>query len=204
MAYIYVALMFILLMVFYVYLKIRNKKQQNLFAYETKKAIRNIAISAVLMALAAILKVYGIMITEQMRISFYAIPLILVGLICGIDYGILACLGADLIYSMFSGFPFNPAYTISILFWGYLGGCLKLLEEKQNKLSVVLVTLGVLITSLLETHINLLSNYVLYGSGVAFMSLIYKYIILIVKVPIITFLVILIYKRVVKKLFKQK
>ena len=166
-------------------------------------AIRNIAISSIMMALAAILKVYGIMIGTDMRISFYAIPLILAGLVCGIDYGILAALGADIVYSMFSGYAFNITYTIGALFWGMLGGILKYYDSRFNRLSIILVVVGVILTSLLETHINLLSNLILYGTETTLALLFYKYLIIIIKIPIICIFTILLYNRVIKKIIKE-
>ena len=78
MAYIYAASVIIILIAIYLYLKFKeNKKDGKALKNESKHAIRNIAISSILMALAAILKVYGIMIGTDMRLAFYSIPLIL-------------------------------------------------------------------------------------------------------------------------------
>ena len=205
MPYIYAAFVIIILIAIYLFIKFKeNKKDKNVLKKESKHAIRNIAISSILMALAAILKISGIMIGTDMRLAFYAVPLILAGLVCGVDYGILAALGADLVYSAVSGYAFNVTYTIGAILWGLLGGILKYQQNKKNKLNLFLVFIGVLIASLLETHINLLSNLILYGKGTTFVLMLYKYLIIIIKLPIITFLVILINERVVKKIFADK
>ena len=205
MAYIYAASVIIILITIYLFLKFKeNKKDGKALKNESKYAIRNIAISSILMALAAILKVYGIMIGTDMRLAFYSIPLILAGLVCGVDYGILAALGADLVYSSVSGYAFNITYTIGAILWGLLGGIFRYWQNKHHKLSIIIVFLGVLIASLLETHINLLSNLILYGKGTTMILMLYKYLIIVIKIPIITSLVILLNERVVKKIFIDK
>lgn len=205
MAYIYAASVIIILIAIYLYLKFKeNKKDGKALKNESKHAIRNIAISSILMALAAILKVYGIMIGTDMRLAFYSIPLILAGLVCGVDYGILAALGADLVYSAVSGYAFNITYTIGAILWGLLGGIFRYYQAKHYKLNIIVVFIGVLIASLLETHINLLSNLILYGKGTTMVLMLYKYLIIVIKIPIITSLVILLNERVVKKIFVDK
>ena len=205
MAYIYAASVIIILIAIYLYLKFKeNKKDGKALKNESKHAIRNIAISSILMALAAILKVYGIMIGTDMRLAFYSIPLILAGLVCGVDYGILAALGADLVYSAVSGYAFNITYTIGAILWGLLGGIFRYYQAKHCKLNIIVVFIGVLIASLLETHINLLSNLILYGKGTTMVLMLYKYLIIVIKIPIITSLVILLNERVVKKIFVDK
>ena len=148
------------------------------------------------MALAAILKVYSIMISDQMRISLFALPLIIAGLVCGCEYGILAGLGADLVYSIFGGYAFNIAYTFSALFWGFLGGILRL---KKENLKWYHILIGVNIMLIIETNINLLSNLILYGKGTTLVLMFYKYIVILIKIPIITGTVWLINERVIKK-----
>lgn len=205
MAYIYAASVIIILLAIYLYLKLKENKQDGqTLKRETKYAIRNIALSSILMALAAILKIYGIMIGTDMRLAFYSVPLILAGLVCGVDYGILAALGADLVYSSVSGYAFNVTYTIGAILWGLLGGILRQYEINHKKIGIIIVSIGVVIASLLETHINLLSNLILYGQGTTMLLLFYKYLIIIIKIPIITTLVILLYKRVVKKIIVDK
>ena len=88
-----------------------------------KVLIRNIAISAVLMALGVILKYYSITIPPSLRISFFAVPLILAGLVGGIPYGLITAFGTDLIYGLFlNPYPYNVGFALSALYWGLLGG----------------------------------------------------------------------------------
>lgn len=162
--------------------------------------IRNIAICAVLMALGAVLKYYGIMITPELRISFFAVPLILSGLIGGIGLGLLTAFGADLIYSMVSGYPYNFGFALSALYWGILGGIFYIIVKKKNKLPLWIIIVGVFVTSLFETHTNVLMSLVLYGTHTAFVDLLQKYLVLIIKFPLLVGIVKLIYERVIVKL----
>ena len=155
---------------------------------------------AVLMGLGAVLKMFGIMITTNMRISFFAIPLICAGMLHGFGFGIVTAVGADLVYSLFSGYAFNPAFTISAIYWGILGGILHLVILKKNKLPLVYLIIGVLITSLLETHTNLIVTYILYGKGATLVELLTKYLILVIKWPLIVLIIKTLYERLFKNL----
>ena len=165
-----------------------------------KKVIRNITISAILMALGAVLKYYGIMLTPTIRISFFAVPLILAGLTCGMPYGLLASFGADLIYSMVSGYTYNFGFAISALYWGVLGGIFNIIVRRKNKLPILVIIIGIFITSILETHTNVLMSLVLYGTHTALVDLLQKYLVLVIKFPLLVIITKLIYERVIKRL----
>lgn len=165
-----------------------------------KNMVRNVAICSILMALGATLKYYGIMITPSLRISFFAIPLILGGIVGGIPLGLLTALGADLLYSMVSGYAFNIGYTISALYWGVLGGLFLMYFNKKQKLPIYIILIGVFIVLMLETHTNLLVTYFLYGTFTAFYDMLVKYLLLIIKLPLISFVIKLVFERVILKL----
>lgn len=194
-------LLFILIILFW-FNKEKNAKEENKMeksGQSSKNLVLIMAIASSMMALGAILKVFGIMLNANMRIAFFALPIMLSGLICGMEYGILTAIGADLIYSLFSGYAFNPAFTLSAVYWGILGGVFRILKNK-NKLNIVVIFLGILIASLLETHTNLVVTYILYGTYTTIASLITKYIVLIIKLPILSLLLYVIDKRVIDKI----
>lgn len=193
----------------------RNEKEfkdlyEKNYSYESKEKkqlskntilIRKICLCAVLMALSAVLKMFGIMITDNMRISFFALPLIQAGVTSGFGYGIVTSVGADLVYSLFSGYAFNPAFTISAIYWGVLGGIFnRYIKKHDGKLPWLLVILGIFITSLLETHTNVLVTLILYGTGTTMMQLLTKYLVLVIKLPWMILVVKVLYERVIKKL----
>lgn len=205
----YILLITLVLLYFlYLFFRVQNNKnerlQKNLDGKKqsNKQNILYMCISAVMMALAAVLKVFGIMLTTEMRISFFALPLILTGLICGFEWGIVTAIGADLTYSLFSGYAFNPAFTLSAVYWGILGGIFKHIN-KSNKLNLFVIFLGVFICSILETHTNLLVTFLLYGRWTTVASLMTKYLVLIIKLPILSLFIYILNKRVINKLFRK-
>lgn len=167
--------------------------------------LKIIACISIMAALAVVLKHFGIMIGDSMRISFFAIPLLIAGLIGGVSWGVVAALAADVTYGLFlSSFGFNPIYTISALFWGIAGGFLKIYINRFDKLSWLFLSLIVLVTSLLETSNNALWDFVLYGKELTMVLFGYKLIIIGIKLPIIVLLVKIINDRVLKLVFRNE
>ena len=109
--------------------------------------LKIIACVSIMAALAVVLKSFGIMIGDSMRISFFAVPLMIAGLIGGFGWGMVAALAADMIYGFFfNPFGFNPIYTISALLWGVVGGVLRVYSKKHNKLPWLFL-IGVILIS---------------------------------------------------------
>ena len=75
-----------------------------------------------------------------------------------------------------------------------------MIVKRKNKLPLVYIIIGIFITSLLETHTNVLMTLWLYGTHTAFIDLLQKYLVLIVKFPLIVFVIKILYERVIKKL----
>ena len=75
--------------------------------------------------------------------------------------------------------------------------------KAKGKLNLFVIFIGIFITSLLETHTNVLVTLLLYGKATTIASLITKYLVLIIKLPIISLLVYVLNKRVINKLFKK-
>ena len=170
-----------------------------------EKNLKIIACISIMAALAVVLKHFGIMIGDSMRISFFAIPLLIAGLIGGISWGLVAALAADVTYGLFlSQFGFNPIYTVSALLWGVAGGVLKIYAKRFNKLSWFFLGIIVLVTSLLETSNNALWDFVLYDKGLTMVLFGYKLIIIAIKFPIIILLVRVINDRVLKLIFREE
>jgi ECF transporter S component (folate family) len=170
-----------------------------------KNNLKIIACVSIMAALAVVLKSFGIMIGDSMRISFFAVPLMIAGLIGGFGWGLVAALAADMIYGFFfNPFGFNPIYTISALLWGVVGGILKVYSKKHNKLPWLFLTGVILISSLLETSNNALWDFVLYDKGTTLVLFGYKLIAIAIKLPIIVLLIKLLNDRVLKLIFKQE
>lgn len=168
-----------------------------------KLNLKIIASISVLVALAVVLKTFGFMIGTNMRISFYAIPLLIAGIIGGFGPGLVASLAADLVYGLFfNSYGYNPIYTISALFWGFGGGLLKLYIKNFGKLSWIFLVFVILVISIFETLNNAIWDFALYDRGVTMMLMGYKFVVIGLKIPIITAVIKIINDRVIKVLFK--
>ena len=82
----------------------------------------------------------------------------------------------------------------------YLGGVFNLIIKRKEKLPLLVIIIGIFVTSILETHTNVLMTFVLYGTHTAMVDLLQKYLILILKFPLLVIVIKLLYERVIKKL----
>ncbi len=168
-----------------------------------KLNLKMIACLSILVALAVVLKTLGFMIGTNMRISFFAVPLLMAGLIGGITPGLVAAFVADLVYGLFfNSYGYNPIYTISALFWGLSGGILSYSVQKKGKLSWILLIVMVLVTSVLETCNNAVWDLVLYGNGTTMVLMGYKFITILIKLPVMVIVTKILYDRVIKGYLK--
>lgn len=169
-----------------------------------KISLKIIASISVLVALTVVLKMTSFMIGTNMRISFYAVPLLIAGIMGGFGPGLIAALAADMIYGFFfNSYGYNPIYTISALLWGVAGGLLNYQFKKNGNISWFFTICVVFITSVVETCNNALWDFVLYDKGVTMMLIGYKFAVIGIKLPIIVFVTKIINDRVIKVLFKE-
>lgn len=164
--------------------------------FSKKELIRKITFSAIFIALGAVLKTVSIS-TGEMRLGFYEVPVFLSGMLLGPLFGSIVGLGADLIYSISSGYSFSVIMMCSALMWGLLGG---LFYNKKAKFLTTLIVC--LVASVLATTINSVQLYIYYGMGM-FGNLPNRIITMLVKWPIISVLVWLLNERVIKEVIKK-
>ena len=170
-----------------------------------KLTVKKIAILAILMSLGIVFKFFSIG-NGEFRISIWDIPLFIAGMISGPIYGAIAALGADLIYGLcFSSFPFSFLMMLTTVIWGFSGGLLYNIKIKKN--TCIMLFIIVLITSILATMINSIYLTMMFGFESMLVKLPMRILVLIVKWPITSSLVILIYKevfyRIVSNQFKR-
>lgn len=170
-----------------------------------KLSVKKIAILAILMSLGIVLKFFSIG-DGEFRISFWDIPLFIAGIVSGPIYGAICALGADLIYGLcFSSFPFSFLMMLTTVVWGFSGGLLYKVEIKK-KTSIILFIV-VLITSLVATTINSIYLILIYGFETMIIKLPLRLLVLVIKWPITSSLVIIIYKelfyRIILNQFKR-
>ena len=164
--------------------------------FSKKELIRKITFSAIFIALGAVLKTVSIS-TGEMRLGFYEVPVFLSGMLLGPFFGAIVGLGADLIYSVSSGYSFSVIMMCSALMWGLLGG---LFYNKKSKLLTTFIVC--LVASVLATSINSVQLYIYYGMGM-FGNLPNRIITMLVKWPIISILVWILNERVIKQVIKK-
>ena len=75
-----------------------------------------------------------------------------------------------------------------------------IIVRRKNKLPILVIIIGIFITSILETHTNVLMSLVLYGTHTALVDLLQKYLVLVIKFPLLVIITKLIYERVIKRL----
>lgn len=122
------------------------------------KDVQKLTIAALFVALGSFLKIYSIMITDSMRISLFAIPIMLAGFYLGPIYGLLTGFAVDTVYFMISPYAsFWSLYTVTTVIWGLSGWLIKLLHKRFGFFAFVLV---IFLTSVFETGFNSFANYV--------------------------------------------
>ncbi len=166
--------------------------------------LKMIACISILVALAVVLKMFGFMIGTNMRISFFAVPLLIAGILGGFGWGIIAAVTADLVYGFFfNSYGFNPVYTISALFWGFSGGLLKQYIKTYGNLSWIFISFIILFTSIMETCNNAIWDILLYGKEITMILMGYKFIVIGIKLPVLIIVVKVINNRVIRVLFSE-
>ena len=103
---------------------------------------REIAFCAILAALSVILaRFLGIMISESVRYSFEAVPIILSGLLFGPLAGGLVGFAADTVGTLFSGYGFNPVFCVRPILYGVIAGVLRGVLKKNISIPRVFLTI---------------------------------------------------------------
>ena len=155
------------------------------------KLIKKITILSVLMALSVVLKKFSID-TGHYRISLFDTPLVLAGIIGGPLCGMVVALGSDLLYNLLSGYAYSFIMMISALLWGAVGGIFHYVKPKY-----LLLLLLVLITGVLTTTTNSLQLSLWYGTETRLGALPLRVANMLIKWPITTTLVYILYNRVI-------
>ena len=167
-----------------------------------KKLIQKITILAILTALAMVLKKFSFG-TGEYRISLYDTPVILAGIIAGPLWGMVVAFLSDFLYSLLSGYAYSFIMMFSALLWGVVGGLFY-----KKKVNYFLLFILIFFASILNTTINSVQLYIWYGAGSLIAGLPLRITTMIIKWPITTTVVYILYNRVVVpvlgSIFKEK
>jgi len=159
---------------------------------------RKIAFGALMIALGIYLKVILKVETGVWRIAVYEIPILLSSLYLGPLWGLLTGIGVDLIYTYQSPYPFSLLMHISTAMWGSAGFFI-VNREKRFMLKLWIV---VIVFMILTTAINTLQLYLWKVDILA--DLMFRLIIMIVKIPVIVYVTNIIWGRVILPRLKEE
>lgn len=162
-----------------------------------KIIIKRIAVLAVLATMSVLLKTFSI--TNGLhRISFFDTPLILAGIIAGPIWGMVVAFVSDYLYSLLSGYAYSFIMMFSALLWGAVGGIFY-----KRKVNLFFLLLVVLLTSFVTTAINTVQLLIWNGIDEVRVVLGLRITTMLIKWPITTALVYVLYQRVVTVILKD-
>jgi ECF transporter S component (folate family) len=130
-------------------------------------------------------------------LPFYSIPLIISSIVCGPVYGFVSALITDTFGTLISGQTYLPLYGLGTVLWGII----PYFFSKKKRNDSIFLGIGLLITHILVTLINTLSNYLYFGIESTLLTLFPRLIILPVNVVILTYTTSIVLNRVFKKNF---
>jgi len=135
---------------------------------------------AMLVATSILLKSFMSIETQVFRMSFFDIPLMILGITAGPLAGLVGGFITDWMHVMFSPFAFSfNLFTLSTMLWGFIPG---LVFFKKN-ITIPTLSIVIVITSVLAFTLNTTQLYFWFGSGI-YSALPIRLLVFIVKLPI--------------------
>jgi ECF transporter S component (folate family) len=120
-----------------------------------------------------------------MRISLFAVPIILAGFYLGPIYGLMVGFAVDTVYFMISPYAsFWSLYTITTTIWGLSGWLIRKMQHRYHFFAFVII---IFLTSIFETAWNSFANY-FYGLDV-WGTMFFRVITMLARLPILVFVV---------------
>jgi ECF transporter S component (folate family) len=121
---------------------------------------RQITFAALFAAISVVLRLAAFT-TLEYRFSFDDVAIIASGIFFGPWVGMLVGFSADLLYSIYMGFPLG-LFTVASMSWGLIAGLLL----HRNDASIVRFSLGIVITSLVAFGLTTLALFQLFNTGI--------------------------------------
>lgn len=122
-----------------------------------KKRIFSIALCAIMASLVIVLDRFGSLeLFGKIKITFYALPLIVVGISFGLTYGLITGVVAGVVLQLTSPYGIGPTsvfWALAPIAWGGISGLMSKILQKKNKfvLYVVAIACASLAANLLNT-----------------------------------------------------
>jgi ECF transporter S component (folate family) len=159
---------------------------------------QGVTLSALLVAMAILLKSILVIETGSFRFTFYEIPMVFIGALFGPVMGGILGFVVDFFHVLISpwAFSFN-VFTLSNMLWGIIPGFLLFGKFNRSRLFVVLV-----ITGILAFGLNTIGIIQYQGTGAMLATLPYRIGVLVVKIPVDLYFIEVIYKRLDMKHYR--
>lgn len=149
--------------------------------------------AAILIAMSVVFKSFLSIEGGVFRISFFDIPLIVLGIMLGPVIAIISGFVVDWIYVLTSPFAFTFNFmTLSTIAWALIPA---LFLFRRKNISIFILSIVIILTSIIAFSLNTYQLYIWYGTG-AFGDLPVRIVIMLVKLPIQISLINILYKRV--------
>lgn len=151
-----------------------------------------IVLGGIFTALASVLKISSIMITNEIRLTFYDVPIIIYGFLAGPLLGAMVGFATDVVQMFLYGYP-PSLMTVSSMMWGLIPGLVALIFK--NNLSRKIIFTTIVITSLMVFVINTYQLSLWYGVESTLALLKFRFLAMVIKIPIQYVLITTIYNR---------
>jgi len=162
--------------------------------YKSIFTVKTLNRTAILVSMSIVLKTFLVLDSPEFRLTFYGIPLIILGIMLGPVIGIIGGFVVDWIYVMVSPFAFSfNLFTLSAISWALIPA---LLLFRRKELSWKSIAIVVVITSITAFTINTLALYTFYQEGI-YAMLPLRFVTMLLKLPIQIVVINVLYQRVI-------
>jgi riboflavin transporter FmnP len=160
------------------------------------KTINKVILCSILTSLSIVIDILlnTVLHSNLIGLPYHALPLILSGVILGPFYGFVSALISDTFGTIISGQSYLPLYGVATILWGII----PYFFYKKKKSDYIFLGIGILVTHLLVTLINTISNFIYFGVNASLVTLYPRLIILPFNVILLTYLAFIIINRIFK------
>ena len=162
--------------------------------YKSIFTVKTLNRTAILVSMSVVLKSFLSLDSPEFRLTFYGIPLIILGIMFGPVIGIIGGFIVDWIYVIISPFAFSfNLFTLSAISWALIPA---LLLFRKKELSIRGIAIAVILSSLIAFSLNTLQLYIWTGQGI-YALLPLRFATMILKLPIQIAVINVLYQRVI-------
>ena len=154
--------------------------------YKSRFTTQMLTRTALLVGTSVVLKVFLSLDSPTFRITFFELPLIILGILFGPVIGLIGGFIVDWIYVLYSPFAFSfNLMTLSTMMWGFIPAVYFL---KVKKVTIFNLSLVITLTSLVAFSLNSVQLYWWYNTGM-YAELPLRIATMIIKLPLQVYLI---------------